>query len=43
MHLKVFSHMKNISLKDSGVGSCFEAFVEMSETVSLDFNLDTQY
>jgi hypothetical protein len=33
--------MKNISMKYSGVGSCFEALIETNTTRSSDFDLDT--
>ena len=38
----IFSH-KNISLKHSSLGSCFEAFIKMSTTVALDFDLHTLF
>ena len=39
---KVFSLKKIISLKHSGVRSCFEAFIETNTTVQSDFDFDAR-
>ena len=42
MREKVFSLKKIISLKYSGVRSCFEAFIETNTPVQSDFDFDAQ-
>ena len=39
---KVFSLKKIISLKHSGVRSCFEVFIETNTTVQSDFDFDAR-
>ena len=43
MREKVFSLKKIISLKHSGVRSCFEAFIETNTHVQSDFDFDARY
>ena len=40
---KVFSLKKIISLKHSGVRSCFEAFIETNKYVQSDFDFDARF
>ena len=43
MHKKVLSLKKIISLKHSGVRSCFEAFIEPNTTAQSDVDFDAQF
>ena len=42
MREKVFSLKKIISLKHSGVRSCFEAFIKINTPVQSDFDFDAR-
>ena len=43
IHKKVFSLKKIISLKHSGVRSCFEVFIETNTAVQSDFDFDVRF
>ena len=43
IHEKVFFSQQIISLKHSGVRSCFEVFIKTNTTVQSDFNFDARF